>query len=462
MGNTSDYQIDIQNLNSDDTELKREAAEKYLSGEAPDEIIKVMSEKLTDSDYGVRDAVAQVLILNENSKVAEFVVKYISSSEISVRNLAGEILLKRGSSSLDAMIAYLLERNDDDDDDKFLIDVMGLIGDQKPAENIVDILKKTTNENVLLACMEALGNIKYDKATKDIIAMYDKNENFTPTTIEALGKIGSEEALSFMLEKYHEVDELTKFSMIESIGLIGTPQAFFLLLSEIRNLKGAMTWAAIESLKRLKDKFGLDIPFDESMKNAILSTLIDGELRHKKAAASMLTVFEDKDIIEASLKVFGEDQEIDENIKQRFFENPKFLYPRITEYLAQAPDNLKIIIELVMEIIQNDGGESFYTLSEFDKRKFSNILTENLEFPDEEVRRSAIELLFFADADVALMFLDTMIEDDDVWNRLRVLEIIESMDDPRVKEAVQKLTNDPDEMVSERANEVLSNFNITE
>ncbi len=460
MGNTSDFQIDIQNLNSADPALQREAAEKYLSEPASDEIIKVMSEKLTAADYGVRDAVAQALILNENSKVAEFVVKYISSQEISVRNLAGEILLKRGVSSLDAMIAYLPEG--DDDDDKFLIDVMGLIGDDKPAVKIVSVLKESTNDNVILACIEALGNIKYDNATKDIIAMYDKNENFTPTIIEALGKIGSEEALNFMLEKYHEVDELTKFSMIESMGLIGTPQAFFLLLSEIRNLKGAMTWAAIESLNKLKDKFGLDIPFDENMKNAILSTLIDGELQHKKAAASMLAIFEDKDIIAASLKILGEDSEIDENIKQRFFENPKFLYPRITEYLAQNPDNLKTIIELVMEIIQNDGGESFYALSEFDKRQFSNVLTENLEYPDEEVRRAAIELLFFSDLDVALMFLDTMIEDDDVWNRLRVLEIIEAMDDPRVKEAIQKLANDSDEMVTERANEILSNFNITE
>jgi len=460
MGNTSDYQIDIQNLNSDDPALKREAAEKYLSEVAPDEIIKIMSEKLTDHDFGVRDAVAQALILNENSKVADYVVKYISSKEISVRNLAGEILLKRGVSSLDAMIAYLPEGNDDDD--KFLIDVMGLIGDPKPAEDILNVLRKTTDDNVVLACIEALGNIKYVKATKDIISMYDKNENYTATIIEALGKIGSEDALNFMLEKYHEVDELTKFSMIESMGLIGTPQAFFLLLSEIRNLKGAMTWAAIESLRALKEKYELDIPFDESMKNAILSTLMDGELRHKKAAASLLTVFEDKDIIGASLKILGEDHEIDENIKQRFFENPKFLYPSITEYLSQEPKNLKTIIELVMEIIQNDGGESFYSLSEFDKRQFSNVLTENLEYPDEEVRRAVIELLFFADIEVALMFLDTMIEDDDVWNRLRVLEIIETINDPSVVDAVQKLTNDPDEMVSEKAEELLSNLNISE
>lgn len=460
MGNTSDYQIDIQNLNSDDPALKREAAEKYLSEAAPDKIIKIMSEKLTDPDFGVRDAVAQALILNENSKVADYVVKYISSKEISVRNLAGEILLKRGVSSLDAMIAYLPEG--DDDDDKFLIDVMGLIGDTKPAEDILNVLKKTTDDNVVLACIEAFGNIQYDKATKDIISMYDKNENYTATIIEALGKIGSEEALNFMLEKYHEVDELTKFSMIESMGLIGTPQAFFLLLSEIRNLKGAMTWAAIESLRALKEKYELDIPFDESMKNAILSTLIDGELRHKQAAASLLTVFEDKDIIGASLKILGEDQEIDGNIKQRFFENPKFLYPSITEYLSQEPKNLKTIIELVMEIIQNDGGESFYALSEFDKRQFSNVLTENLEYPDEEVRRAVIELLFFADMEVALMFLDTMIEDDDVWNRLRVLEIIEAIDDPSVREAVEKLTNDSDDMVSGKAKELLSNFNITE
>ena len=297
MDNTLDYQEDIKNLASEDPSIRRMVAEKYQYETITDEIAQALTEKITDQDIGVRDAVATALILSENNKIAEIVVPFIASEEISTRNLAGEILLKRGLSSVPAMVNYLPKGNDDDD--KFIIDLLGLIGDNSTGPEILKVLERTKNDNVILACLEAMGNIKYEEGVPAIIQKYDENENFTPTVIEALGKIGSEESLSFILDKYQYVDELTKFSMIESIGLIGNPQAFYLLLSELRNMKGALTWAAIESLDKLKDKFQLDVPFDENMKNSILNTLIDGEKKHKKAAANLITAFEDREIIEA-------------------------------------------------------------------------------------------------------------------------------------------------------------------
>ena len=53
-----------------------------------------------DTDNGVRDAVANTLIYCPNENVARFVVPYIASKQISTRNLAGEVLLKRGISSI--------------------------------------------------------------------------------------------------------------------------------------------------------------------------------------------------------------------------------------------------------------------------------------------------------------------------------------------------------------------------
>jgi HEAT repeat protein len=353
-------------------------------------------------------------------------------------------------------LEYLPDANDDDQ--KFLIDVLGLIGDKKPAKAIMEVLEKTENDNVILACIEAMGHIKCEEATEKIIKFYDQNEVFQPTVIDALGKIGSDEAINFILEKYHEVDELTKFSMIESLGFVGNTQAFFLLLSELRNLNDALVWAAIESLNKLRGKLGLDVPFDENMKNAILSTLLEGETKHKQAAAELLTAFDDKQLVEACLTIYGDDDNVDINIKSKFLENPKPLYSMITDYLAKNPANIKILLELIKEMIESDDGESFYALSEFEKRGLSDVLTQNLENPDEEVRRNIIELLFFTDAEVALMFLDTMIQDSDIWNRMRILEIIEGCEDQRCIDAVKILANDPDEMVAERAQQMLSMY----
>lgn len=454
-----DLKEEIKLLNSEDPAIRRETAEKYTHTQMPEEIAKLLAEKLLDPDNGVRDAVCQSLILNDFDKIPNFVVPYTGSTlEISTRNLAGEILLRRGITAIPAMVAYIDEG--DDDDKKFIIDLLGLIGDLSPAKKIVEVLRKTENENVALACFEALGNIKSDESVEELESFYDKNELYKPTIIEALGKIGSDRAVNFIIEKYTTEDELTKFSMIESLGEIGNEQAFFMLVGELENVSGALAWAAISTLKKLRDKYSLDVPFDEHMKNAILATLSDAEVEYKRAAANLITEFEDKEIVETCLNLFGQDEEIDYNVKSRFFENPAFSLPKIADYLKQKPKHIKELLELVSEIIQRDGGESLGKLSDIDFRNLGDAFSISLEDPDEEVRRYSIELMFFINPETALVFLDTMLEDDNYWNRLRVLEILENFEDERANEAIKKMANDHEEMVSDKAKELLSQRNL--
>lgn len=449
-----EVQNDIKSLQSEDPSVRREIAEKYLSAEMYDQIVGALAEKLVDPDIGVRDAVCQALIYNDNKTIPELVVRYTTSKqEISTRNLAGEILLKRGIGSLEAMINFI--DVGDDDDKKFIIDLMGLIGDVSPAPKVIEVLNENKNDNVILACIECLGNIESKEAVQHIAKKYDESELFKPTIIEAIGNIGTEEGSNFIVEKYSTEDDLTRFSMIESLGKIGNAQAFFLLLSELPNMSGPLTWASIRSLKVLKDKLGLDVPFDEHIKNALLSTLVEGEISHKRAAAALISVFEDKDIIIACLKIFGTDEEIDHNIKSEFFNNPLFLYPKLTDYLKESPKNLNALFELLKEMIMNDGGESIQQVSELDLRNLCDVLTTSLDNADEEVRRSAIELLFFLSLDTALMFVDTMIADDNYWNRIRLVEIFENIDDERAHDGLKKLAEDAEEMVRERAQEIL-------
>jgi HEAT repeat protein len=283
---------------------------------------------------------------------------------------------------------------------------------------------------------------------------------FRPTIIEALGKIGSADAVKFILEKYKDEDEVTQYSMIESLGKIGNIEAFFFLISELKNMSYALTWAAIKSLKELKEAHNLDVPFDEHMRNSIMITLVDGDIEYKRAAASLISVFEDKKIVEACLKIYGEDSEIDEYIKAKFFENPVFLYPRLTEYMKQKPQNLKSLFDLLKDIIEFNS-DSLASLSEIDMRNLCDMFADNIENPDEEIRRSAIEFLFFCSLDMAEMFIDTMLQDDNFWNRLRVLEILEGLGSEKLNEAAKILSEDPEEMVKEKALEIIQRNGIS-
>ena len=93
---SSNFSEDLQNLHSEAPYQRREIAEKYFDKELTDEVIEELCKLLLDSDNGVRDAVANTLIYCPSQSVAQFVVPYIASKQIATRNLAGEVLLKRG------------------------------------------------------------------------------------------------------------------------------------------------------------------------------------------------------------------------------------------------------------------------------------------------------------------------------------------------------------------------------
>lgn len=95
-------------------------------------------------------------------------------------------------------------------------------------------------------------------------------------------------------------------------------------------------------------------------------------------------------------------------------------------------------------------------LNDLEMRNYVEIFSNLLTHPDEEIRASSMELLFFLDSETAFVFSDTMLEDTVSWNRIRLLEIIQYGDDTRIIEIIKKLSEDNDEMVRENAQNILS------
>lgn len=454
-----DMTNELELLKSIDPSERRAAVEEFMMKDVDENAVQVLTSMLNDEDKGVRDSVSTTLIFNGNPLIPKYVVPFVSSPEISVRNLAGEVLLRIGDPAVDDMIAYIDAGNDDDK--KFVIDILGLIGSDRSVEKIVEVLRNNANENVILACLEALGNIANPETLPVLIEFYESSELYKPTIIEALGKMNSQETLDFIMAKYVIEDDLTKFSIIESLGLIGDENTFFFLLTELAKTKGPFVGPIIGSLQMLKERYGLDIPFDESIKNSILYTLLESETRYKRAAASLITVYDDKDIMDALLKIYGEDMEIDENIKPAFFQFSDAIYNKLSTIIREKPRNLKHLLWLLKEMVEFDNMEGLNRLSHLDKRNLCDSFSLCLDNPDEEVRKSAIEMLFYTNMETALLFLDTMIADDNIWNRLKILELIENITDPKIDEVLGKFSLDPEEMVSERAQWILSQRGVS-
>ncbi|PID62492.1 MAG: hypothetical protein CR986_01625 [Ignavibacteriae bacterium] len=446
-------------LNTNDAEQITTTVENFQLIEMPDQVVEYVAEKLLTDDNGVKDTITRILIKNKNKNIPKYIVKYISSENIAARNLAGEILICRGVQSIDAMLNNLPNANDDDQ--KFIIDILGLIGDPKPAQEIINVLKYTRDENVILACVEAMGNIKSDFGLDQLIKVYEQNELFRPTVIEAFGKIGTPACVDFINQNYYGVDELTKYSLIESLGIIGNENSFNMLIDDLKHLDNAYKWVAIETIGKLKEKLSLELPVDAGLKNALLETLETADNEYKKSAVKLVILFDDEELFEKVLTVYGNDDEIDNKLKEYFASNLVTFLKKCSKYLINEPKNIKETLNLLKEMIQIDGGISLQALDQMELRAFVEQFTVQLNNPDEEVRAMAMELLFFLDIETAIMFSDVMLEDTVSWNRLRLLDIIQFSDQPEIVEIIKKLTEDDDELVKENAQSILNERGIS-
>jgi len=440
----------IQLLKTGEVITKIEILDQLVEKELSNEMCSCIADLIKDNDKGLRNAVTSLIKNNRNPKFPGLIAQFITSSDLSVRNLAGEILIDLGTLSVEPLIDF--NHQDDNDTLKFIIDVISLIGDQRASLFIMGILSTTENDNVILACLEALGNIRFEGAIEILILFYDRNELYKPTVVEALGKIGSKAALEFLVERFPNEDELTKYSILESLGSLGDINTFFFLLEQMSVISGPMVLPLIMSLSALKEKCFLDIPFDNRMKNLLLYTIAEGTPEHKKTAFTLIDTFDDKDILSASLSLLGDDFELDDLIRSKIFRNVDFIYLEISRLLNQNPHNLKNILELFLSTINYVKDISMQlNITMMDVRNIVQGVSGLLNHHDEEVRRAAMEILFELDQESALLFVDVMANDENNWNRLRLLEIIENIPGTEFNSVIQKLLDDEDEMIRERA-----------
>lgn len=451
----------IENLHVNSQELlkssnpteKCSAIETLMNESLDNDTLEYICSLVEDKDKGVRNTVDIMLSINPSGQIPRLLVKYISSQSISTRNLAGEILLKIGDKAIDAMLNYL--DSGTDDDKKFIIDILGLIGNPKSGVPILKVIKENENDNVILACVEALGNLSFTEALETLFQFYELNEFYKPTIIEALGKIGSKKALEFITIKYNEEDDLIRFSIIESLGLIGDEESFFFLLSELSRTSGPIIWPIINSIYELKEKFNFDVPYDEGTKTALLQTIYQAEPKYRKAAVHLITAFDDEEIYSTCLKVYGEDPDLDELIKNKMFEKPLALLSIIPVIINQTAGNLRSLLELTKETVEIYPAILKEILPNLQRRNLADSISKCLDDPDEEVRKYATELLFSIDENIAVLFLDKMIEDDNIWNKLKLIEILSTVRLAEIDSALIKMTNDPEEMISEKAKSIL-------
>ena len=164
----------------------------------------------------------------------------------------------------------------------------------------------------------------------------------------------------------------------------------------------------------------------------------------------MIVDFNDKDSIMVCLRNYGLNENVMDLLKYKLEQNSTFLIRHISEILREQPTNITNLVRLVYDIIM-DQPDIIKNLNNVEFREFVSVLINLLNFPDEEIRILAAELLFKLDLETAVLFANILSEDISLWNRMKLIELLVDYNSPNAEEILRNMIGDPEEMVSQKA-----------
>ncbi|CUS97278.1 HEAT repeat domain-containing protein [Candidatus Kryptobacter tengchongensis] len=417
------YETIIAGLNSFDPDERRLSVEASVKFGDREEVVDKLIDLLKDRDKGVRDAVANALVLiaNEFEKSKKKIIKGICSliqcEDIGLKNLSAELIFKIGKDALDEIKELANHR--DKDVRKIAVDIIGLLNEK----SMFDFLKEKLNDpnpNVITSAIEAIGNIGDDSAIEVLIDSFSKFEFAQIQIIEALGKIGEKVKdkkiiCDFLMETFESSDDpILKSAVVEALGKVGDESHINFLMDLTLNQNIAIQKMAIVSLVEICAR-------------------LDCKLNANK--------YFFKSFFKQGVEIFFEMNEPEFKIKFLNFASKWIKFDEVKSFILSLIDGNEKISEKVFEIARANAKDliSFSLKNSIESEKFINLIEailcdaekvfENIELK-KAVLQKLTELFYEADIERKIMILNLLSSLDEI-EFMKLLN--ESQDDPILK-----------------------------
>lgn len=288
--------------------VKSEEMEKLLRSSREEERVEalrhirenrlpVTREQLTralgDPSWRVRkEATECFLARREHRGVAEEAVALLHSEDnAGLRNAAMDILIRMGSLAVPALKAEL--GTADHDVRKFLVDILGDIGDESCTGILVRILSDP-DINVRTAAAENLGKLRSRVAIPALLDAMDVDDfAWRFTVLESLAQIGERIAAAGLIRL--KDDRLLRKALFDCLGCVGDLDAIPVLVEGLRDDMRKCREAAALALVRLAQTFPREIG------HALAQTKFAGTAQ----TVSKLLEHRDRALQEAGIRILG-------------------------------------------------------------------------------------------------------------------------------------------------------------
>ncbi len=265
---------------ADEINEKRNSIQDLIDlGNTNDEVVGAICEYLKVDDRGMRDVCSRFFLnIDEEHRdlAASHVVKLIELTDITLRNIAGDILLNYGYTAIPHLIPYL--QCHDMDVRKFALDIIGIDGGENELDFIYPMISDK-DKNVRMSVFEAIGNICTKlpededyylahrvEATEFMIEHYAEEEENRVFIIESLAKMGLQEAEDFLLRVISdEEDFFLQIAAIDALALkCERIEICDNLLMRIAEFDELVQPVVLKTVNAIAFRVGEHIPLDDS------------------------------------------------------------------------------------------------------------------------------------------------------------------------------------------------------
>jgi len=297
---------------------------------------------LGDSDWRARKSATSALgQFEKDDKLIEGLVEALKNKEnAGCRNAAVEILIQLGKFSVYPLMSVFREM--DHNVKKFIIDILGEIGDRRSTQFLIKVLKEK-NENVRLAGVEALGKLKDVQVVPYFLKLLDdKSSLFNFTIIKSLEMIGDPRAIDMLISLMNRkgLERIT----IETLGSFGDLRSLNPILSVLQVERKFIRNSAIRSLLDLSSGMTMhkEILIRERLREIysqglglyLMSALDDPDPKVKCGAIRIFGWVCDTNAVKKLIPMLGADfrDEVSETLIQMGREAVHILIPEILNH----------------------------------------------------------------------------------------------------------------------------------
>jgi HEAT repeat protein len=444
-------------LTDPEPDVRRRAAEDLA--ECNDRnVLAVLSIAIQDENKGVEDAVARSFLSIGGVGAARAIVYHIEDENIGPRNLAAKLLIKLGENSVHALVPYL--RSDNKDVRKLAADILGEIRSKEPIYYLLPLLHDP-DPNVIVAALEALGNIGSNVAIVPIGDTFDQYPFARIMAIEALGKIGGDSVRGFLENKFKEaftvgnIDGVYIFALLDAIGIVGNDKTLEILLAHFEHIKDHLRDVLMHEMVHIIERCNLEFQFEDNVQVDLLHALGSDDQLIQLSAAKGLIQFKNQDVTRALLLSLCISEEMDFVVIAQMSARPHAFQVAV-ECLESGVVRGKIQIimllgKLATEYIHSYKSFSAYPIDEIELKRTFAVTVEAWQDASEEDREIIADALFRLDCDSAADFLNDALIELDPRSRVHIIDQMSTMPTRRVLECIAHFVNDENEMVQEAA-----------